>query len=233
MEEKNAKKGNRLMDDKFNQLVQEFKNPSLDYSPVVMWFWNGDIDEDGITFQLEKFREQNIVSFFIHYCVGCTLEYLSDRHRELIQYVVKEAKRLGMYYWIYDEYEYPSGTAGGQILEKYPEYRQKEITCVKEVLNPCGMRVSLYKRGQFLCAQSMKEKKGKRYMVDVTDLCEVKIGKEFVEVDYQNHCTVPETILFFFVTLNETDTLAGICAPGTKGLRGRSVCTQCSYQTGQ
>ena len=45
-------------------MIEEFKNPSYDYNPVEMWFWNGDVDEEGITFQLEEFRKQNIVDFF-------------------------------------------------------------------------------------------------------------------------------------------------------------------------
>jgi len=110
------------MNENFEKLVQGFKKPSVEYSPVVMWFWNGAITKEGITYQLEKFREQNITEFFIHYCPGCDVEYLTDSHMELIKYVVKEAKRLGMHYWIYDEYEYPSGVAGGLILEKNPKY---------------------------------------------------------------------------------------------------------------
>ncbi|MBQ5607766.1 MAG: PHP domain-containing protein, partial [Oscillospiraceae bacterium] len=58
---------------------------------------------------------------------GFAVEYLSDRYMELIQYVVKEAKRLGMYYWIYDEYEFPSGSAGATLCQKYPEHMQKYL----------------------------------------------------------------------------------------------------------
>ena len=99
-------------------LIDAFKNPHTDYGPVVMWFWNDYITKDGITFQLEKFREENITEFFIHPAIGFAVEYLSDHYMELIQFVVQEAKRLGMHYWIYDEYEYPSGTAGGILLGK-------------------------------------------------------------------------------------------------------------------
>jgi len=208
------------MNEKWIKLINDFQNPSLEYSPVVMWFWNGDIDEAGITYQLEKFREQNIISFFIHFCVGCSLEYLSDRHRELIQHVVREAKRFGMFYWIYDEYEYPSGTVGGQLLEKYPEYRQKEITCVKEVLNQNGAKASVFKRGDFICAQSLKIIDGKYDVVDITEFCRVQKGKEFVKVEYQNRYTVADTVLFYFSVYNETDTLANISAPGSQGQRG-------------
>ena len=99
-----------------NYLIKQFKTPDAEYEPVVMWFWGDMPTEDGITFQMEQFRSQNIINFFVH-PAGCDIEYLSDRYMELIQHVVKEAKRLGMYYWIYDEYDYPSGIAGGKLIQ--------------------------------------------------------------------------------------------------------------------
>ncbi|MBQ2755568.1 MAG: hypothetical protein IJF27_02730 [Oscillospiraceae bacterium] len=208
------------MSDNFEKLVQGFKKPALEYSPVVMWFWNGRMDEKNITFQLEKFREQNITDFFIHYSPGCDVEYLTDEHMELIKHVVKEAKRLGMHYWIYDEYEYPSGTCGGLILEKDPKYAQQEICCVARYLNPCGMRETAMKRGTFVGAQSIKTVDGKYSVVDVTDKCEVTQGEEFAYVEYQNNYSVPEKILFFFVTKNESSMPSTDCCPNAKGVPG-------------
>ena len=72
------------------------------------------------------------------------------------------------------------------------------ITCIKEMLNPCGMRTSICRRERFLGALSIKDKKGRWYTVDVTPWCEVSTGKDFTVVDYQNQYTVPETILFYF-----------------------------------
>jgi len=82
------------------------------------------------------------------------------------------------------------------------------------------MRETAFKRGTFICAQSMKIKDGKYYMVDVTDKCEVTQGEEFAYVEYQNNYSVPETILFFFVTRNETNMPSTDCTPNAKGLRG-------------
>ena len=70
------------------QLIQEFQNPHADYGPLVMWFWNDEITEDGITFQMEKFKEQNITNIFVHPTMGCRIPYLSDRFMELVRFVV-------------------------------------------------------------------------------------------------------------------------------------------------
>ncbi|MDR1092791.1 MAG: hypothetical protein LBL66_01420 [Clostridiales bacterium] len=37
--------------------------------------------------------------------------------------------RMGMKQWMYDEHGYPSGTAGGAVLEKHPEYEALELLC--------------------------------------------------------------------------------------------------------
>jgi len=202
------------------KLTEGFKNPSPEHYPVLMWFWNGDMDEAGITFQLENFREQNITQFFIHPSSGCKVEYLSERYGQLIRHAVNEAKRLGMKYWIYDEFSYPSGHASGYLLERYPECAQQEITCIPQNVNACGMRASVFKRGKFIGAQSIKEKNGRYYTEDVTQYCEVNQGKEFATVEYQNIYTTPEKILFYFSCYNETGSYGTVTAPGTKGLHG-------------
>ena len=61
-------------------LIRRFRDPSGEYMPLLMWFWNDDITEAEITFQMEKMREQNITNFFIHPASGFDIPYLSDRY---------------------------------------------------------------------------------------------------------------------------------------------------------
>ena len=190
------------MDNQYKDLVQAFQNPHADYGPVVMWFWNDFITEDGITFQMEKFREQGITNFYIHPACGFAIEYLSDRFMELIQHVVREAKRLGMYYWIYDEYEYPSGSAGGLLCKKYPEYRQKEIRVEDHTVFPHD-RVTVGRPGKFLGAQLVLEKEDRNIVTDVTDQCQVTIHGDYTEVSYwYQDSSIKGRVLFFFNEFN-------------------------------
>lgn len=92
----------------------------------------------------------------------------------------------------------------------------KKLICVRDMLNPSGMRTCIYKRGIFLGAQSIKEKNGKYYPVDVTQWCEITEGQEFTIVDYQNQYMVTEAVLFYFVTAEEDkDPLALSLMDGT------------------
>ncbi len=193
------------MEKSYTQLIEGFQNPDLEYGPVMMWFWKGDITKEGITFQLEKFREQNVVNFFIHPAIGFDIPYLSDEHMELIQYVVAEAKRLGMHYWIYDEYEYPSGTAGGLLLEKYPEYKQKELHVEDVAIGMPGDRINMYRKGKFVYAQLVQEKDGEMYVENITAECEVKETGDFTEVSYwYNDAVIAGRALFYFCEYNES-----------------------------
>ncbi len=183
----------------YAKLVENFKQPGADYGPAMMWFWIGEITKEGITFQLEKFREKKITNFFIHAAYGFMQHYMSDEHMELIKHVVAEAKRLGMYYWIYDEYEYPSGTAGGLLLKKYPECRQKEIHVEERFLKNPGQRVTMYRHGKFIGAQMIQEKNGKLYVRDIADECIKTEDGEYTEIVYlYNEANTEGRALFYF-----------------------------------
>lgn len=201
-------------------LIQKLQNPSLDYNPVVMWFWNGSIDEAGITFQLEKFREQNVVQFFIHPAGGMDVPYMSDRFLKLIRHAVMEAKRLGMKYWIYDENDWPSGMAGGLIREQYPESKQKEIYYQKEILNGIDNSVCINRKGSLICAQRVTLKEGRYFVTDVTDLCEVITDGECVHVEYQCRNVLGEEVLFCFSQHSDRVIYASLGRLDSKAVRG-------------
>ncbi len=202
------------------KLIQEFQNPHADYGPVVMWFWNEEITEDGITFQMEQFRSQNITNLFVHPTMGCRVPYLSDRFFELIRFVVDECKRLGMYFWIYDEADWPSGTAGGILCRNYPQYRQKELRVEDRTLWPQD-RVTILRPGRFVAAQLITEKNGKNYVTDVTDQVVVTRQGDYDEITYwhQGICN-PGRVLFFFHEVNMCYMPSAILRKDTDAVHG-------------
>jgi len=106
-------------------LIGSIVRPDPEYRPVMMWFWNGHITEKGIEEELALFKSQNITDFFIHPAEGMDVEYLSDRFMELVAHAVAYAKENGMHFWIYDEYNWPSGVAGEKVLIDHPEYHAR------------------------------------------------------------------------------------------------------------
>jgi hypothetical protein len=54
-----------------------------------------------------------------------TLPYLSDAWFEKVRYAVEAASRHGLSVWLYDEYPYPSGIAGGEVILEHPDAKHR------------------------------------------------------------------------------------------------------------
>jgi hypothetical protein len=97
---------------------------SNEYRPHLMWFWNAPLEEAEIRGQIRGFHGAGILDFYIHPMFGFPVDYLSEVMFEAIGWAIDEARRLGMRFWIYDEYNWPSGAAGGYVFRDHPERRQ-------------------------------------------------------------------------------------------------------------
>jgi hypothetical protein len=89
--------------------------PSRRQSPIAFWFWNGALDGPELIRQMRLLREAGIHEFVIHARSGLATEYLSDDWFSKCGAVVAEAERTDMRLWIYDEMNWPSGSAGGKV----------------------------------------------------------------------------------------------------------------------
>ena len=109
-----------------NELLKGFINSDENYRPVTMWWWNDELCEEEITEQLEGFKSKGVNEFFVNHVWGAKDEYLGERFFEVVKHTVKEAKRLGMKYWIYDEFNWPSGSCKGRVPRENPEWAYSE-----------------------------------------------------------------------------------------------------------
>ncbi len=106
-----------------DNLRLEFQAPPVKYRIKPFWFWNGDITTGGIERQIKEMHEKGLGGFFICARQGLTVPYLSKKWFDLIKYACKTAEKYGLESWLYDEYPYPSGMAGGEVLKQHPEAR--------------------------------------------------------------------------------------------------------------
>jgi hypothetical protein len=105
----------------YEQLRKLFKDPPAEYRSTPLWDWNDKITEEGIDFQMEKFKEGGLGGVFVHPRPGLITEYLSDDWDRLFEHTVKKGRELGLKVWIYDENSYPSGFAGGHVQAEMPD----------------------------------------------------------------------------------------------------------------
>ena len=90
-------------------------NPPRHSAPCPFWFWNGTMNADEIKRQMRLMREAGITEFLIHGRYGLKTEYLSEDWFAAVRAAVDEAKKTGMRAWLYDELNWPSGSAGGKV----------------------------------------------------------------------------------------------------------------------
>ena len=100
---------------------QEWKCPTMRQRIKPFWFWNGDMNEEEIDRQLREMKDQGLGGAFICARQGQTIAYLHQQWFDRIAFACRKAKEYGLEVWLYDEYPYPSGMGGGEVLLRHPE----------------------------------------------------------------------------------------------------------------
>ena len=66
----------------------------------------------------------------LHGRFGLELPYLGPEFRERVRLAVEEGERPGLTIWIYDEMNWPSGTANWRVVEERPDLTQRYLECL-------------------------------------------------------------------------------------------------------
>lgn len=98
-----------------------------EYACIPFWSWNDELDENELVRQVEWMNENGVGGFFMHARGGLKTEYLGEKWFSSIDACSKRAKELGMHAYAYDENGWPSGFAGGKLLEDI-ENRDRYLT---------------------------------------------------------------------------------------------------------
>ena len=99
-----------------------------DYRPIPFWSWNDKLEENQLIKQIRWMKDNGFGGFFMHARGGLDTEYLSEEWFECIKACCEEAQKFGMSAWAYDENGWPSGFAGGKLLED-ENNRDRYLTC--------------------------------------------------------------------------------------------------------
>jgi hypothetical protein len=105
-----------------------FADPPRQYSSGPLWVWNDLLTERQIVETMRDLAGQKVRQVFVHPRPGLMTPYLSDDWFRLWKVALKEAEKLDMNVWIYDENSYPSGFAGGFVPDAMPESRGRGLT---------------------------------------------------------------------------------------------------------
>ena len=108
-----------------NDLLKTALSSDLsEYKSIPFWSWNNNLDENELIKQIGDMKKADIGGFIMHARTGLKDEYLGEKWFSCVGACLKEARRLSMKAWVYDENGWPSGFCGGKLLEN-EAYRAK------------------------------------------------------------------------------------------------------------
>lgn len=117
------------------------------------WFWNDDLTEPEIRRQIAEMAAQGCRGFFIHPRQGLKQPYLSEAFFRRVDVALAEAARHGLVAHVNDEYPYPSGAAGGEVILGNPQFQATQL--IQQSFDVLGGSIRLeLPRGRVLSCQA-------------------------------------------------------------------------------
>ncbi len=164
------------------------KNPESIYRPLPFWSWNDDLNIKELKRQISWMKENGIGGFFMHARGGLITPYLGDEWFKCVEACVEEANKLGMEAYAYDENGWPSGFAGGKLLEnennrdRYLEYSYGPYDEKAFVSYDCnGEGIIRVKEGENVLNVY------KRISNSTVDICNKEVVEQFIEATHENY----------------------------------------------
>ena len=144
--------------DSWKKIQQDFKTPPLQYKTHALWFWNAPINAKTTTEIMEKSVDSGYAGFGILPSQKMTPEYMTPEFLKQYRIAVDKASELGLKMCLYDEYWFPSGSAGGELAKKYPEALNQRLDMKELAVNgPANVQEKI-PAGRLMSVVSMNSK---------------------------------------------------------------------------
>lgn len=145
----------------------EFAQPPLAWKSRPLWFWNGPLSRERTEEMMEKSVASGYAGFGILPAQKMTPAFMTAEFLDRYNEAVEKAAALGLKLCLYDEYWFPSGSAGEQLAKVYPEALAKRLDMdAVEVTGPQSVRRPV-PAGRFMGAVAMNTASLER--VDLTN----------------------------------------------------------------
>lgn len=140
-------------------LKDDFLAPPLEHKTRPLWFWNAPPNREQTRQIVAQCRQSGYYGFGILPTAQMGLEFMSPAYLDRYQEAVDAAAELGMKVCLYDEFWFPSGSAGGLLARQHPEALGKRLDMVTvEAAGPKTLDVPV-PQGALMAVVAMNEKK--------------------------------------------------------------------------
>ncbi|MCC6483779.1 MAG: hypothetical protein IT209_02940 [Armatimonadetes bacterium] len=117
--------------------LDDFRDPPRQYAPVPFWFLNDRLEKERLQWQVREMADKRVFGAVMHARPGLVTPYLTDEWFERIGDILEEARKQGMFTWIYDEYPWMSGMAEYRVPKIHPDFRIRALDRLeKTVVGP-------------------------------------------------------------------------------------------------
>lgn len=176
-----------------NKIAERLRSAEYtrDYRPIPFWSWNDKLDKKRLCAQIEWMHGQGIGGFFMHARGGLLTEYLGEEWMECCDVCCEKAAELDMDAYMYDENGWPSGFAGGKLLEN-ENNRDRYLThSVGEYDETAYVSYELTPEKAI---RTTHDEKGKRYLnvylhmsVSTVDILNPDVTEQFLDLTHRSY----------------------------------------------
>lgn len=130
-----------VVSEKLCGLLRSLKDPEKRFRPVAFWFLNHYPEKEELIRQIGEMHGKGFGGLMIHARNGLRGGYLNEHWRFAVETILREARKLGMEVYFYDELHYPSGLAGGLLFELRPKSALRSLALAFRMELPPGGKI--------------------------------------------------------------------------------------------
>lgn len=119
-----------------DDLRRRFLEPPREFGPTPFFALNDELDHGRIRSALALLADRGCAGVFLHPRSGMTVPYLSEEFFAAIGAAVDACADLGLKAWLYDDYNWPSGSTGMLLLRDRPDLRQRGLEYLHPEVKP-------------------------------------------------------------------------------------------------
>ncbi|MBN1490696.1 MAG: hypothetical protein JXA69_12325 [Phycisphaerae bacterium] len=109
------------------EMRSDFADPPRHFKSRPLWFWNGELSREHTREMMERSKASGYYGFGILPAQHMTPAFMTPEFLDHYKEAVDHAAALGLKMCLYDEYWFPSGSAGGELAKRFPEALGKRL----------------------------------------------------------------------------------------------------------
>lgn len=151
-----------------------FRNPPVDYRPVPFWHLNGTLTTEGIyeqvgdAYRKDGFGGVTVLPVNAHdRSFGTSPLYLSEEYFGRYRDILEVSRSQGTGVILYDDIDFPSGSANGEFARLYPQMAMKQLSMEQTEVKR-GETLSFTRRLEGLWYGTVAVENRTRQVVDIS-----------------------------------------------------------------